>query len=307
MADQNETKNGRLDRPYAGRRSMQDSTNSNTAKEIPVLCRQIRFFREKMNMEQKELAAKVGIKSNAVSNWENGRTRPDIALLPKICQVLGVSMDDLFDIPKPEAETHPAEKPAITMTKRTNPEEEGMLEEFQQLSEGHRSVVISMVSQLRDVEDKELYDSISEETKYLKGLSAGCDAGAEYEDPGETIHLYKSKLHPLMDCVFTVSGDSMEPDFHNGDLVMVQRLSEKSDLEYGEIGAFSVHNETYIKKFTKRGLVSLNKKYKIMRFQEDERVFIIGRVLGVVDPEAIVSFEDVQRYERIKKKMESDD
>lgn len=123
MADQNETKNGRLDRPYAGRKSMQDSTNCDAGKEIPVLCRQIRFFREKMNMEQKELAAKVGIKSNAVSNWENGRTRPDIALLPKICQVLGVSMDELFDIPKSEAEIPPAEKPVITTTKRTNPEE----------------------------------------------------------------------------------------------------------------------------------------------------------------------------------------
>ena len=32
MADQNETKNGRLDRPYAGRRSMQDSTNSDIAE-----------------------------------------------------------------------------------------------------------------------------------------------------------------------------------------------------------------------------------------------------------------------------------
>ena len=77
MAAQNDEKKARLDRPYAGRRSMQEqSTNSDAGKEIPVLCRQIRFFRELKKIEQKELAEKVGIKSNAVSNWENGRTRP---------------------------------------------------------------------------------------------------------------------------------------------------------------------------------------------------------------------------------------
>lgn len=306
MADQNEPKKARLDRPYAGRRSMQETTNSDTEKEIPVLCRQIRFYREKKGIEQKELAAKVGIKSNAVSNWENGRTRPDIALLPLICQVLEVSLDELFDIKKPSTEPI-EEKPTITMTKKAVTEEDILLEGFQQLSEGHRSVVSSMVRQLCDVEDQELYDSISEETFFSKGLCAGFDAGVEYEDQGEPIHLYKSKVHPLMDCVFPVSGDSMEPDFHNGDLVMVQRLSERSDLYYGEIGAFSVRNETYIKQYSKRGLVSLNKKYKLMRFQEDESVYLIGRVLGVLDPDAVVSYEDMQRYERIKKRMEPDD
>ncbi|MGB4090455.1 MAG: helix-turn-helix domain-containing protein [Ruminococcus flavefaciens] len=307
MADQNEPKKARLDRPYAGRRSMQETTNSDAEKEIPVLCRQIRFYREKKGIEQKELAAKVGIKSNAVSNWENGRTRPDIALLPLICQVLDVSLDELFDIKKSSTEPIEEEKPAISMTKSPVTEEDILLEGFQQLSEGHRSVVSSMVRQLCDVEDQELYNSISEETFFSKGLCAGFDAGVEYEDQGEPIHLYKSKVHPLMDCVFPVSGDSMEPDFHNGDLVMVQRLSDRSDLYYGEIGAFSVRNETYIKQYGKRGLVSLNKKYKLMRFQADESVYLIGRVLGVLDPSAIVSYEDMQRYERIKKRMESDD
>lgn len=305
MTDQNEAKKTRLDRPYAGRRSMQEqqeSTNGDTGKEIPVLCRQIRFFRERKGIEQKELAAKVGIKSNAVSNWENGRTRPDIALLPKICQVLGVSLDELFDIQKEDSAAD--EKPVITMTVS---EEDILLEGYHQLSEGHRSVVSSLVRQLCDVEDRELYDSITEEIMFTKGLCAGFDTGTEYEDQGETIHLYKSKVHPNMDCLFPVSGDSMEPDFHNGDLVMVQRLAEQSELHYGEIGAFSIRNETYIKQYSKRGLVSLNKKYKLMRFNEDDNVFLIGRVLGVLDPDAIASFEDVQRYERVKQRIEEEE
>lgn len=301
MTDQNESKNTRLDRPYAGRRSMQESTNRDSGKEIPVLCKQIRLFRERKGIEQKELAAKVGIKSNAVSNWENGRTRPDIALLPKICQVLEVSLDELFDIKKEDSESKADETHIITMTVS---EEDILLEGYHQLSEGHRSVVSSLVRQLCDVEDRELYDSITEEIIFSKGLCAGFDTGTEYEDQGETIHLYKSMVHPNMDCLFPVSGDSMEPDFHNGDHVMVQRLAEQSELHYGEIGAFSIRNETYIKQYSKRGLVSLNKKYKLMRFNEDDSVFLIGRVLGVLDPDAVVSFEDVQRYEQVKQRIE---
>lgn len=300
MTEQNKPKRTRLDRPYAGRRCMQEQQISDDEKDIPVLCRQIRYFRERKGIEQKELAAGVGIKSNAVSNWENGRARPDIALLPRISEVLGVTIDELFDMKKPDPEV----RSAITMTKRADSEEDMLLEQYQQLSEGHRSVVFSMVRQLCDVEDRELYDSITEEILFTKGLCAGFDVGTEYEDQGEQIHLYKSKVHPLMDCVFPVNGDSMEPDFQDGDLVMVQRLSERSELDYGEIGAFSVHNETYIKKFTKKGLVSLNKMYKIMHFNEDENVYLIGRVLGVLDPEAAVSYEDMVRYERIKKRIE---
>ena len=301
MAAQNDIQKERLKRNYTGRRSMQEQyANSDAEKEIPIVCRQIRFFRERKQIEQKELAEKVGIKSNAVSNWENGRTRPDIALLPKICQVLDVSLDDLFDMKKPEPE---APVQTITITKNTSHEEDALLEGFQQLSAGHRSVVSSLINQLCDMEDQEVFDSISEEIMFRKGLCAGFDAGTEYTDQGEPIHLYKSKMHPLMDCVFPVNGDSMEPDFHSGDLVMVQRLAESSDLEYGEIGAFSFHNETYIKKFTKRGLVSLNKKYKLMHFGADDDGYLIGRVLGVLAPDAVVSYEDMIRYERAKKRL----
>jgi len=68
MAAQNDEKKARLDRPYAGRRSMQEqSTNSDAGKEIPVLCRQIRFFREQKKIEQKELAEKCNIRQSTLT------------------------------------------------------------------------------------------------------------------------------------------------------------------------------------------------------------------------------------------------
>ena len=50
--------------------------------EVPTICDRIRFYREKANMEQKELGSRIGVRGNAICNWENGRGRPDISLLP---------------------------------------------------------------------------------------------------------------------------------------------------------------------------------------------------------------------------------
>lgn len=276
-------------------------------KEVYIVCRKIRYYREKKGMEQKELAQKLGIIGNAISNWENGRARPDITMLPKISEILEVSLEDLFDVPLPPAviDSVQKERPKIEVTIKKS--DSALLDKYHRLSRGHQSAVNTMIEKLIDAEDEELYERIIETTRYDDQLSAGFSAAVELEGTGVSLPLYKSMVHPKMDCVFPVSGDSMEPEFHDGDLVMIERLSDNSELEYGEIGAFAIHNDTYIKQYSRIGLRSLNKKYKVMRFSEDEQVYLIGRVLGVLDPDAIVSGAELKRYERIKEQMEEDE
>ena len=48
---------------------------------IPVICEKIKYYRESLRMEQKELARVLGITANAISNWETGRARPDVYLI----------------------------------------------------------------------------------------------------------------------------------------------------------------------------------------------------------------------------------
>ncbi len=65
------------------------------------------------NMKQDELAEMLGVTPQAVSKWENGASMPDIALLPKIAEIFGVSIDELFGTdtsPKPDVQMLPAEK-----------------------------------------------------------------------------------------------------------------------------------------------------------------------------------------------------
>ena len=52
--------------------------------------------RRKKDMTQMELAEKLGISFQAVSSWERGNTMPDIAKLPEIAEILGVSVDYLL-------------------------------------------------------------------------------------------------------------------------------------------------------------------------------------------------------------------
>ena len=294
----------------AGRRSVekpvQDSNvmiaNTMTMakkKEIPAICQRIRYYRKKCGLEQKQLGAKIGVIGNSVCNWENGLSRPDIALLPKICEALGITLNDLYDLSTPHI------SPEIQKLADEHGEEmERIVKKFYRLSLGHQYAVESMMDALDAAEDAEICKHIIIKTEFSKQLAAGFDPGEEFDDKGEQIFLYRTEENEKGDSVFTVSGDSMEPEYHNGDKVLVQRFPDCQPLEPGEVGAFITGNETYIKEYQKDGLHSYNKKYKTMKFTDDDNVYLIGKVLKKLSPSDIVSFEDAMRYQRILEREE---
>ncbi len=56
----------------------------------------IKRLRQEHRLTQMELADKLAVTYQAVSKWERCVNSPDIALIPKIAGVLGVSIDELF-------------------------------------------------------------------------------------------------------------------------------------------------------------------------------------------------------------------
>lgn len=56
----------------------------------------IRELRKKKELTQEELAVKLTISSQAVSKWENGTCYPDMAQIPVLANLFGVSLDELF-------------------------------------------------------------------------------------------------------------------------------------------------------------------------------------------------------------------
>ena len=249
---------------------------------LPIVCERVRFYRERMGIEQKELARMIGVTGNAVSNWENGRGRPDLNLIPALCEALHITMYELFDVEDP--------------TEQLTDGEQMHIEQYRELTPGHKTAVDQLMDTLVKVQIAERAPLIRRLTYYSRSLAAGFGDPTEFEDEGEPIWLYASPETQRADCVFSVSGDSMEPEFHDGDKVLVARIPEASELLPGETGAFIVGNETYIKRYAKDGLESLNPKYETLHFADTEAVYLIGRVLGTLDPAQTASPEDVERW-----------
>ena len=53
-------------------------------------------FRKEKNMTQLELADRLNISFQAVSNWERGKSMPDISKLPELCEILDITIDELL-------------------------------------------------------------------------------------------------------------------------------------------------------------------------------------------------------------------
>ncbi len=58
--------------------------------------RSIKLLRQYKKLTQEQLASNLGVSYQAVSKWETESNTPDIALLPKIAEVLDTSIDALF-------------------------------------------------------------------------------------------------------------------------------------------------------------------------------------------------------------------
>ena len=108
------------------------------------------------------------------------------------------------------------------------------------------------------------------------------------DGPKETVRIDESILPEDTTFGVRISGDSMEPEFHDGQIAWV--LQQES-VANGEIGIFALNGEAYIKKLQndKDGifLISLNEKYAPIKVSENDRLDIFGKVLGKSDASAI--------------------
>lgn len=61
----------------------------------------IKELRKSANLSQIELADKLGVHFQTVSKWERGVCEPDFAVYGKLAEALGVSLEELWGLPKP--------------------------------------------------------------------------------------------------------------------------------------------------------------------------------------------------------------
>lgn len=53
--------------------------------------------RVKKSLTQRDVAERLGVKDNTISNWETGKTEPDIETFITLCLIYGVNYTDLLE------------------------------------------------------------------------------------------------------------------------------------------------------------------------------------------------------------------
>ena len=52
--------------------------------------------RKEKNLTQMQLAEKLNITNRAVSKWETGKSCPDVSIMMKLCDILGITVNELL-------------------------------------------------------------------------------------------------------------------------------------------------------------------------------------------------------------------
>ena len=242
----------------------------------------IRTYRKEKGMNQEELGARVSVRKNAVGAWESGRSRPDLSSVPVICETLGLSLEEFFGVPD--------------MKKKREDVPEDFAEKYRNLTEYHRQIILRQMDTLLDMQKPVGRTQRKLIRLYSNDLSA-C-AGSSFtigETNGEEVWIEENSLTVQADELIRVSGNSMEPKFHDGDQVLVRHCTS---LRPGEIGIFTNGDAGYIKEYQYDGLHSLNPAYQTMVFNEEDDVRCIGKVLGIADNKLFARKEELKTIQQ---------
>ena len=230
----------------------------------------IRSCRKKEEMTQVDLASRLGVPKTYVGHWEAGRSRPDLNLIPGLCNALGISLSRFFDVP--ESEDALSDK------------ERHFMEGYRRVDTRDRMILDSALETMITLKEEALWDYCRKNFFVIDHnyQSAAAGTGTLLDDETETYKMF-IRINPKArraDEIVTVSGSSMEPAFHHGQDVYVEHTP---DLEIGEIGLFVVNGNGYIKQLQDGYLHSLNPEYGDIQLHESDTTLCVGRILGAVD------------------------
>ena len=237
----------------------------------------LREYRLKAHLEQEQVGKACGVTGNAISNWERDVARPDASLVPTLCNLLNIPLYDFFGMENPNPYSS---------------DEKALVADYRYMTDPNKRQLRSIVSAIIDSQEETRRENYRKNFCHLVGHDAGLAAGfggpLDEEPEAYPVFVRISREACRSDDVFPVNGQSMEPDYPDGSMVFVERV-DASDLEYGDIIACIVAGTPYVKIYEKDGLHSINPKYSVIEVTDDDNMRLIGRVVGLVDPDDMAS------------------
>lgn len=214
------------------------------------------------------VALKLGLSKGNTSSWKKGGN-PSADILMKLADELNCTTDLLLG----RAEKDP--------TNFENDEIE-LLEIYKKLNSKDKIRIIERAQTLYEIaseKSESAYTPIISIRHSLYMVSAGTGYELDVGDNWDEIEVPDTPTARKADFCLTISGDSMEPRFHNGDIVLVKHCNA---IDENEIGIFRIENKGYIKRYGLDRLISLNSKYDDILFSDydSQDIQCLGLVIG---------------------------
>ena len=211
--------------------------------------------RKKLKMTQKDIADQLDISYQAYSAWERGVKEPSKDKVKQLEKILKVPMGYFTEIE--------------------------IVRLYNTLSNKGKKQVVEYARDLVQKEKTLQVISVSEnlyEYHVYEKMSAGSGESVYDDQNYDTVYLNKELAH---DFASWVSGDSMEPKYHNGSVALIRETGFDYD---GAVYAVVCNNQTYIKRVYREEnglrLVSINPKYKDIFISYDEDPRVVGIIVG---------------------------
>lgn len=234
--------------------------------------------RKKAHISQAEFGEMLGVTRATVVNWEADKYKPEHALLPIICSILGITLNQLFGV---------TDKTSVTLA------EKRVITNFRQLSPVGRKVADKMISTMLQ-EEMLAKDMLFKKSFRIFACIPGAVAagsGIEFSDEKPVpVFLRINDQNNQADAIVRVQGDSMEPVYHSGDYVYFRYADSACS---GEDVVCSTADGAVIKRVDDDyTLYSVNPDIPFGPKSEDDHVTILGVVTGVVSSTDRPALED---------------
>ena len=256
-------------------------------KRMQIIAENITHFRKQRGITQKELAKEVEISASTMTDYMKLRSAPSFGVIQKLADYFGVRKSDIDTTFKEESTDSLPDTPDFLTQQITD--------NVIQLSVENKKIVLRTSEDLLKEQKNEEETKINEVSEVISlyqvevvsetAAACGFNYGFGYDDTDrETIEV--DEQPPRHDIATKVSGDSMQPDYQDGDILY---LVDKGLTTYnGDLAVIAYGDRSYFKKIdTENGrlrLVSLNDKYEdiILDFPPVEDTHIkIYAVVGV--------------------------
>lgn len=218
----------------------------------------IKELRKSKDYSADYVAEKIDIPAGSYKKYESGILNPGVPVIIKLADFYGVSADYLLGRTeiKAMAGTTPAEQLDVSAV------EKRIIERYTQLDENMRAVCVEVFRQLTGAAfpgENEKPDIIVYSRMHRMKASAGAGYDLDNEDNWRDIRIYDCPEAETADFAVEVDGDSMEPDYHDGEIVFIRLADE---VPIGSVGLFIHDGKGYIKERGEKCLISRNPDYE---------------------------------------------